>query len=166
MVGILAGLPRPERPGLRWSPSAQWHVTLRFFGDVDVDEGVLAGQQVAEAAEMGRPVVAELGPSVDAFGRKILHVPVHGLEALAETLERSTTEVGATPSASPFEGHITLARNRSNAPLDDLIGTPVVGSWKVEEVALVASVSTGEPGCPTAMRWWPPSRWAPRPEVR
>ncbi|MDQ3306658.1 MAG: hypothetical protein M3535_11920 [Actinomycetota bacterium] len=148
MVGTLAGLPRPERPGLRWSPSTQWHVTLRFFGDVDVDEGVLAGQQVAEAAELGRPAVAELGPALGAFGRKILHVPVSGLEALAQVLRRSTTEVGATPSASPFEGHITLARNRGKGSLDDLIGAPVVGSWKVEEIALVASISTGEPGVP------------------
>lgn len=146
VIKTLAGLHRPERPGLRWAPSSQWHVTLRFFGDTDVDRGVAAGQRVAEAATLGHVAVAELGPSVGSFGRKVLHVPVSGLETLAETLARGTAEVGEPPHPSSFSGHITLARNRGKGSLDDLTGIPVDGSWEVDEIALVASVSSGQPG--------------------
>ncbi len=146
VIKTLAELPRPERSGLRWAPAWQWHVTLRFFGDTDVDQGVTAGERVAEAAAHGQATVAELGPSVGSFGRKVLHVPVSGLATLAETLGRCTAEVGEPPRPPPFTGHITLARNRGKASLDDLTGTAIDGSWEVDEIALVASVSAGQPG--------------------
>ncbi len=148
VLKTLAGLARPERAGLRWAPPYQWHVTLRFFGDTDVDQGVVAGQRVAEAAASGRTATAELGPALGSFGRNVLHVPVTGLEALAETLGRRTAEVGQPPRPPPFSGHITLARSRGRCRLDEFIGTPVADSWEVDEISLVASVSAGRPGLP------------------
>ena len=35
VVEMLLGLDRPEGPDLRWTTEPQWHVTLRFLGDVD-----------------------------------------------------------------------------------------------------------------------------------
>ena len=43
-LGELADAVAPVRaahPGLRWTPAAQWHLTLAFLGEVD--EGVLPG---------------------------------------------------------------------------------------------------------------------------
>ena len=35
VLDAVAGLARPERPGVRWTTQPQWHVTLRFLGGVD-----------------------------------------------------------------------------------------------------------------------------------
>lgn len=147
-MGSLAALDRPEHPGLRWTPSSQWHVTLRFFGTVDVDEGVTAGQATAAAARRTPPAVAEIGPAVDSLGRKVLQVPVTGLETVAQALVVTSAEIGQRPSPRPFSGHITLARNRGRGSLQGLVGEAVSGRWTVEEISLVASVSSGHHGVP------------------
>ncbi len=137
---------REERPGLRWTPSSQWHVTLRFFGEIDVDHGVIAGQKVAEAAKRAAPAVAELGPAVTSFGRNVIQVPVIGLDALSQALLDTSAEVGQPPGPRPFAGHITLARNRGKGSLDGLLGEAVAASWLVDQISLVASVSSGRSG--------------------
>jgi 2'-5' RNA ligase len=121
-------------------------VTLRFFGEIDVDDGVVAGQGVAEAAKLATPAVAELGPAVARLGRNVLQVPVSGLEALAQALVDRSAGIGQPPPPRPFSGHVTLARNRGKAPLDDIVGEAVSGRWTVDEIALVASVSSGRSG--------------------
>lgn len=148
VIDVLAALARPEHPGLRWTPPAQWHVTLRFFGDMDVDQGMAAGQGIARATAGGRPVVADLGPAVSRLGRNVLQVPVTGLEEVADAIVAETADLGNPPGPRPFSGHITLARNRGKATMAALTGAPVVGRWNVEEVSLVASVSSGHPGVP------------------
>ena len=35
VVNSIAALERPPLPGLRWTTPDQWHVTMRFLGDVD-----------------------------------------------------------------------------------------------------------------------------------
>jgi len=146
VVASLAALERPARPGVRWTGVSQWHVTLRFFGELDVDAGVEAGRRVAEAATRAAPAVAELGPEVSTFGHNVLQVPVHGLDALAKVVVEATSGIGQPPSSRPFSGHITLARNRKKASLDGLVGEAVSARWAVEDIALVASVASGQPG--------------------
>lgn len=148
VLSSLAALPRPERPGVRWTQPDQWHVTVRFFGEVTVDEGVAAGRGVAEAAATAHPVVADVGPNVGRFGRGVLQVPVAGLEPVAKAMVASTAEVGAPPDPKPFTGHITLARSRGKRTLDGLTGAEVRGQWTVHEVALVASLASKRPGVP------------------
>ena len=144
----LAALPRPERPGVRWTPPEQWHVTLRFFGELGVDDGVVAGLRVAEAVAAAHPVQAEVGPRVRRLGRGVLHAPVTGLEPVAAALASSTAGVGAGLADRPFLGHITLARARAKHGLDGLAGVEIAGRWVVREVSLVASVAAPRPGVP------------------
>ena len=113
-----------------------------------IDDGVIAGSKVADAARLAAPVVADLGPAVATLGRQVLQVPVAGLDALAQALVANTADIGQPPSPRPFSGHITLARNRGKASLQDLVGEAVSGRWTVEEIALVASVVSGHPGVP------------------
>lgn len=124
-------------------------MTLRFFGEIDVDDGVVAGQRVAEAARHAPPAEAELGPAVATLGRSVLHVPVAGLEALAQALVARSAEIGQPPGLRPFSGHITLARQRGKGSIDGtVVGEAVGGRWTVEEIALVASVASGRAGVP------------------
>ena len=147
VVAALAALFRPERPGLRWTPPEQWHVTLRFFGPVDAEQVEAALRGVAEAARAEPPAPARLGPEVGRFGRRVLHVPVAGLESLAAAVVARTVDVGRPPDPRPFTGHLTLARNRGRATLADLAGGGVEARWQVHEVAVMASVAQ-EAGTP------------------
>lgn len=146
VLARLDALPRPERAGVRWTGRDQWHVTLRFFGEVGIDDGVSAGRGVAEAAAGTHPVVADLGPKVGRFGRGVLQVPVAGLEPVAKAVAATTADIGGPPDPKPFAGHITLARSRGKHSLDGLFGTEVSGQWTVREVALVASVAARRSG--------------------
>ena len=113
-----------------------------------IDDGVIAGSKVADTARLAAPVVAELGPAVATLGRQVLQVPVTGLEALAQALVAATADIGQPPSPRPFSGHITLARHRGKGSLQGLAGEAVPGRWTVDEIALVASVSSGHTGVP------------------
>ena len=82
-----------------------------------------------------------MGPATGRFGRRVLHVPVHGLEDLAAATVEATAGVGLPPDRRPFAGHLTLARARDRRGVDlrPLSGVPVGGRWPVEELTLVAS---------------------------
>jgi len=136
----IAALPRPEVRGLRWTTPEQWHVTLRFFGEADLDEAVAVFGRIA--VESTGDTVAALGPATGRFGQRVLHVPVDGLDAVAEAVVRATKKVGKPPEPRPFKGHLTLARardRRRGVDLRPLVGTPVSATWPLTEVCLVES---------------------------
>jgi len=137
MIAGLEGLDRPHVDGLRWTTAEQWHVTLRFLGDVDEVAARIAFGRISTVG----PTTAELGPATGRFGRRVLHVPVAGLEGLAAAAVAGTADVGAAPDSRPFTGHVTLARARDRRGVDlrPLTGMAVAGRWDVNEVALVAS---------------------------
>ncbi len=137
VIEALAALPRPDVAGLRWTSPEQWHVTLRFLGDCDEVAAIEAFRRIA----LEREVEASLGPGTGRFGRRVLHVPVHGLEDVAAATVVATAGVGLPPDSRPFVGHITLgrARDRRGVDLRPLAGVAVSGSWTVRELTLVAS---------------------------
>ena len=136
-MATLAGLERPEVPGLRWTGPDQWHVTLRFLGEAEAGPARSAFRRI-EAAD---PVTAVLGPATGRFGRRVLHVPVAGLEGLAAATVAATAEMGVPPDGRAFAGHVTLARARDRRGVDlrRLVGAPVAALWSVRELTLVAS---------------------------
>ena len=137
VLDLIAGLARPEVEGLRWTTRDQWHVTLRFFGNVELEEARGALRQVSAEA-----TVAELGPETGRFGKRILHVPVGGLDAVGKAVVRATKKVGRPPENRPFSAHVTLARardRRRGVDLRALCGAPAAASWPVREICLVES---------------------------
>ena len=137
VLDLLATLDRPEVKGLRWTRRDQWHVTLRFLGpvpDVAPVTEALSGLALS-AAE------AVLGPAVDRFGRRILHVPVAGLDAIAAGVVGATTGLGRPPEDRPFAGHITLARvaDRARVDLRPLAGSAIEARWRADALCLVES---------------------------
>ncbi|MFN2505146.1 MAG: RNA 2',3'-cyclic phosphodiesterase [Acidimicrobiales bacterium] len=137
IVELLAGLPRPSIPGLRWTEPGQWHVTLRFLGRVE---------NVSEVSRALRPlrlpeVDVRAGPEVGRFGQRVLHVPVEGLAAATGAVVDATRHLGEPPEDRAFSGHITLARvsKRARVDLRPLRGRPIHGAWRVTELTLVES---------------------------
>jgi len=128
-------LPRPEEPGVRWVPAHQWHVTLRFVGDLDTaDEAAL----VAALDRLAAPAAeARLGPRVSRLGRSVVCLPVSGLDELAGAVRDATAGIGEAPDR-PFVGHLTLARLRDRAACG-VSGTAVDLGFDVNEVVLVRS---------------------------
>jgi 2'-5' RNA ligase len=136
VLDAIAALPRPDVPTLRWTTRDQWHVTLRFLGSVDdVDAARAAVRSIVAAA-----CDVAVGPTLGRFGRRILHVPTHGLDAVAAAAVAATAHVGEPPEDRAFKGHLTLARSRrGDIDLRGFAGTPMTGRWRAEEVTLVQS---------------------------
>ncbi len=144
VVAVLATVPRPQDPGVRWSAPEQWHVTVRFLGEVCDVGGVAAalGQVPGRlrAEGVGLPEAA-LGPVTAWFaGGRILHVPVGGLDDLAGATGWALSHWSRAPE-HPFTGHVTLARARrpGHGLQSPGAGAPVAIRWTVTGLALVAS---------------------------
>jgi 2'-5' RNA ligase len=147
VVGHLSGLARPELASLRWTTPEQWHVTVRFLGEVPASDlegaaGLVAALDTVPdalaAAGVGR-VEASLGPASAWFpGRQVLQVPVAGLDELAGAVALVTGAWGDEERG--FRGHLTLARARARlrGPAS-LAGVAVAASWVVAELVLYSS---------------------------
>jgi 2'-5' RNA ligase len=81
-----------------------------------------------------------LGPASAWFdGRRVLQVPVGGLDHLAVAVADATAPWGEA-SAAPFVGHLTLARVRGRGRgARWLAGSPLEASWPVERFELMSS---------------------------
>jgi 2'-5' RNA ligase len=151
-----AALPRPvvasPQPGsgpiLRWTTRDQWHVTLLFLGEV-ADGGLVDAVTSAIGELEGSGAVdALLGPATAWFpGRRVLQVPVSGLESLNERVRVALRPVGVLRNADrheSFHGHLTMARVRAKSRVrgpvaDDLSGMPISATWRVTSLNLVSS---------------------------
>lgn len=145
VVEVLAALERPAVEGVRWTGPDQWHVTLRFLGDVaDVDVPV-AEQAVLAAARAVEPASVALAERTSRFGRAVLHVSVVGLQPWAAAVDEAFHRTGlGGADGRRFVGHVTLARAAGNGPgrVPLPSGTPVPPGprrWVAEELTLVRS---------------------------
>jgi 2'-5' RNA ligase len=133
VAGLLGGLPRDEASRLRWTTPDQWHVTLRFLGDVDE----AAALELFHGVK-GRRVDAELGPTVERLGPELVVVPVRGLDALAAAVWAVSPDLGEPPHVDGFRGHLTVARQRGGGSTS-ADGVAVSAGFVVDEIALVRS---------------------------
>jgi RNA 2',3'-cyclic 3'-phosphodiesterase len=132
----VAALPRPSPERVRWTTPDQWHVTLRFLGNMASADPVAAALQAAGAAR----AVATIGPVSEVVNPAVLWLPVGGLEDLAATVIAATAGMGQPPDDHGYRGHLTLARaqgRRGRIPV--LEPVHLSGSWEVSEVAVVES---------------------------
>jgi 2'-5' RNA ligase len=138
VIALVEALDRPDSDHVRWTRPDQWHVTLRFLGQVEDPDEVTAR---LTAARLG-PATARLGPAAQPLGPGVLCLPVAGLDRLAESAIAATSDVGRPPEARPFHGHLTLARATRGAPRGALRKLPRLeadASWPVDVVTVVAS---------------------------
>ncbi len=100
-------------PGARWIDVENYHITLRFFGDV---EGHVADEIVNALDRVRRPAFELRLSGVGAFGSKKPH-SIHAtvaaspdLIALQAEIERKCQRLGLPADPRKFSPHVTLAR--------------------------------------------------------
>jgi 2'-5' RNA ligase len=105
--------------GARWIGTENYHITLRFIGDIDSD---LAHDVAQTLAAIKRPVFTVALDTLDFFGndkpRAIVAraKPEPALIELQAEQERLLRRIGAPPEVRKFAPHVTLARLRGAQP--------------------------------------------------
>ena len=142
VVEALAGLPRPGADRLRWSSQDQWHVTLRFFGELGPAQVDHVSAALAEVARgLPEEVTARGGPTTRFLGPGLIVWPVEGLRPAAGPVGRATADIGEPVPDRPFFGHLTVARGSRGTDLraaPHLLAT-LAASWRVTSLSLVRS---------------------------
>ncbi|AWN46878.1 RNA 2',3'-cyclic phosphodiesterase [Methylobacterium terrae] len=121
-TGLLLSGFRGGLPGARWVEPGDYHVTLRFIGDVD---GGLA-DEIAEAlaGTRPRPPLTLVLDELAVFGGERPHalfarvVPDPDLADLQAEHERLLRDLGVPPDTRRFTPHVTLARLKRGAGPD------------------------------------------------
>jgi 2'-5' RNA ligase len=110
-------LPQHRVPG-RPVPPANWHLTIRFLGNVGqvVMERLIAELDQADLGETFEVVLGEIGafprPARAAVVWLALAKGRERLGELNEIAEEASQAVGLTPEERPFAPHLTLSRIR------------------------------------------------------
>lgn len=114
-VGQQLALLRGGLPGARWIDPENYHVTLRFIGDID---GVTANEIAGTLARVRRkPFEAALQGLVPFGGNRPRAIvaqvmPSRPLLELQGELERLMQRFGLEPEGRKYTPHVTLARLR------------------------------------------------------
>jgi 2'-5' RNA ligase len=146
VVGQIA-LARGGVPGARWLENEDYHVTLRFVGDVDA---WIAHDVVEALGEIRRPPLRVMFEGLGWFGGDRPRAIVARFKAepalmeLQAEQERRMRRVGLPPETRKFTPHVTLARLRdvrARTVADYLAsrGTLAVESFTAERFVLFSS---------------------------
>lgn len=120
-AALSLSLLRGGLPGARWVDVENYHLTLRFFGDV---EGHVADEIANALDRVRRPGFSLTLSGVGAFGGKKPHAVWAGvaaspdLYALQAEIERICQRLGLPADARKFMPHVTLARLKNGNPGD------------------------------------------------
>jgi 2'-5' RNA ligase len=117
-IGQSLGMLRGGLPGARWIDPENYHLTLRFIGDIDDalahEIAMLLGRVRRDAFTLQFDGLASFG------GRKpravfAAAVPSNPLIELQGELERLLQRLGLEPEGRKFTPHVTLARLRDSS---------------------------------------------------
>lgn len=117
--------------GARWIDPENYHITLRFIGDVD--RGTARDIVAALGESRARPALTVTLDALTAFGgskpRALVArvVPTPELTRLQAEQERLVQRVGLDPEPRKYTPHVTLARLRHASPGDVAAGLALRG---------------------------------------
>lgn len=137
------------KDGLRWSAPEQWHITLRFFGELPSAQ---AANLITHLKQLRAPAISLRIGGFGAFETKgILFADVEHSATLLEAfrgVEVIASVCGMLPETRPLRPHVTLARARNRTGAATLrawmqsaapaFGAPI--SWTAREVVIYESV--------------------------
>ena len=136
-----AAEPLRDCMGVRTLPPGNYHMTLRFIGDVDEEKAKQIGEALASVRFS--PFTVRLSgagayPNVH-FSRAIyIGGESKGAEALAAKVEEALLPFGF--QEEKFSVHLTVARSRGAGDIDDFLKkTGEVGSFEASSFALMKS---------------------------
>ena len=110
-------------PGARWIDVENFHITLRFIGDID---GRTADEVVDKLDRIERPEFQLALSGMGSFGSKKPHsiyagvTPAPEMYALQGEIERICQRLGLPADPRKFTPHVTLARLR-NSRVEDVV---------------------------------------------
>jgi 2'-5' RNA ligase len=138
--------------GVAWVSGGNYHLTLKFLGDVE--EGRTAEITAALAAAVAGVAPFDLalrglGAFPTATRARVIWAGTgegtHALAALAGAVEQPLAELGFPRAARSFSAHVTLGRVREPRPAPALAGalaeaaSVALGSVRVDRVTLMQS---------------------------
>jgi RNA 2',3'-cyclic 3'-phosphodiesterase len=120
-VAASLALFRGGLPGARWIDPENYHITLRFIGDIDGPTAHDIYDMLGEVRRMPVTVTLDMlstfggGKPRAVFARA---VPSPELAELQADHERRVRRAGLAPESRKFTPHVTLARLRDASPID------------------------------------------------
>jgi 2'-5' RNA ligase len=121
-VGVELSGYRGGLPGARWIDPENYHITLRFIGDVDHATARDLFSLLGDGRRRG-PLTVTLDELATFGGERpravfARAVPTSDLAELQSEQERLLRRVGLPPEKRKFTPHVTLARLRDASPID------------------------------------------------
>jgi len=129
------------------APPENWHLTLRFLGNIDevAYERFVAELDTADLGSRFRVALGGLGAFPNPKRATVLWVGVtqggDELSELALTSEEAAQAAGLPPEERPFRAHLSLSRIRPQVDVTDLIasfGDTGIG-WRCETMVVYQS---------------------------
>lgn len=142
VIDAISDLPTEPLRGVRFTRRNQWHISLRFLGDVERHHAL---HSLSELSASGALVT--LGPQVELLGNRVVILPADGLNDLAAAVAERFDGVGE-PVEREYQGHLTLARLKGrplkNPSLVSVLGAPLSATFAVDTIDLWKTEITDE----------------------
>ena len=146
-IGERLALLRGGLPGARWIDRENYHLTIRFIGDIDMD---VANEVAGELGRVRRSGFALRLDGVGSLGTRKPHAIVARIgasPALAELQaehERILQRIGLPPEQRKYTPHVTLARLKGASGRDiaeylSVRGAFLAGPFDIERFVLFSS---------------------------
>ena len=153
-IGDHLSLLRGGLPGARWIDRENYHITLRFIGDIDRD---VAGEIADTLGGVDRAGFELRIDGIAAFGSRKPHAivariqPSRALAELQAEHERRLQRIGLPAEQRKYIPHVTLARLRGTTSRDvadylSLRGGFTAAPFPVERFVLFSSRNSGGGG--------------------
>jgi 2'-5' RNA ligase len=126
LAQLEAQLKMSKQPWVKWVDPYSIHLTLKFLGSIAVDRISEITRAMEEAIQGISPFhleVKDLGVFPNLRRVQVAWVGISGevdkLSRLQQHLESNLARLGFAPETRPFTPHLTLARLRNRASLDE-----------------------------------------------
>lgn len=139
---------------MRWVPSHNMHLTLKFIGDISTSHVDFLKQLIAQEAAAHQQFdlqIGGLGSFPTSRRPRILWAGLHSppdLASLQKSIEMGVSRLGYEKEERPFSPHLTLGRVRQNITQGDMqkIRTALdtiqlgnIGTTRVDSIHLIKS---------------------------